>query len=151
MYTGDYKQSWALQEETLALYESIGSRWNVAITIGFMGTLALYQADFQQAISLLSKSIAQLRELGEHWYVALELGSLCHAVRRQGDLEQAEAIANESIAIFREMGDKRAMDIAPPVPCRCGALPWRARKGAMPVPRSVGVAVEDGRPPLYRT
>lgn len=106
---GDYTQSIALFEQSLALYRQLGDKWGIAATLNGIGYTIHEQGDFPRATSFYEESLALFRELGDKRASAYLLNNLGNVAKEQADYEQAARIHEEALTLFRELEDKRAL------------------------------------------
>ncbi len=107
-YRGE-RDALQLLDESLEIFEKLGDKWGIALSLGGQGAAALVLDDFATARSLLIKSIALYRELGDKISLSLTLNGLANVMMFEGNYERAARLYEESLALFREMGHKRGI------------------------------------------
>jgi tetratricopeptide (TPR) repeat protein len=103
---GDFGAPGALFEESLAISREIGSKWDIAHSLGGLGWTAYGQGDYGAARALFEESLTTFREIGDKPGIAEALARLGLAVREEGNYEAARALFEESLARSRELGRK---------------------------------------------
>jgi predicted ATPase/transcriptional regulator with XRE-family HTH domain len=92
-------------EESLALYQALGQRWEASQVLLWLGDLARYQGAFEQARRHFRDSLAIRAARGDRRGVAEVLIWDSHAAAEIGQVGEAEALARRSYAIYEELGD----------------------------------------------
>jgi len=92
-------------EESLALYQALGRRWEASHVLLWLGDLARYQADFAEVRLHFQASLAIRSALGDRRGVAEVLIWDSHAAAELGHIDEAEALARQSYALHEELGD----------------------------------------------
>ena len=106
---GDYDGATRLFQEALAVWEHLGDRKNMAITLNNLSNVARYQGDYATARALLLQALPLAREVSNRRNEASILGNLGVAAYYQGDYEAASAFQNECLALERELDSKRGI------------------------------------------
>jgi tetratricopeptide (TPR) repeat protein len=102
---GSGDQATAMVEESLALFQELGDRSNMAWAMAKMGHHAWLRSEYAQAITYLEQSLAMFRELGDSRGMASALQLLGDATRDCSETQRAITCLQESVARFRELGD----------------------------------------------
>jgi predicted ATPase/DNA-binding CsgD family transcriptional regulator len=99
---GDFAETVALQERSLALYREIGDTWGVAWMLGSVGVARrrLNRADVR-AVILLEQGLALFRQLGDPWHTAWHL---CALAGYAPSKERARTLLDEALALYRQVG-----------------------------------------------
>jgi tetratricopeptide (TPR) repeat protein len=105
-YTGDYAEARRLQEQSLALREEVGDRWNLANAQNNLGNIARLQNDHAEARARLEEALRIQLEVGDLWSIALVRNNLANVIRDQGDLATAAGLYAEALAGYSERIDK---------------------------------------------
>jgi predicted ATPase len=111
-YLGDYAESVAFLEESVAVLRAAGDEHGLAWSLGQLGEVARNRGDYPRAAALLGESLSLARRLGERWTMYHVLYRLGEMARNRGDYPQATALYEESLVIRREFGDKRGIAAA---------------------------------------
>jgi predicted ATPase/DNA-binding CsgD family transcriptional regulator len=109
IWQGDYQRSASLLEESMALFEELGDKPGVAITLFHLGAMALHGGDHERARALRREAEALRRELEDRQSTGLLLYFLGMAAVDEADHDEAVALVEESLALHRELGDLRGM------------------------------------------
>jgi Predicted ATPase len=94
---GHFAQSEEYDKQALALYQELGNRLYVALTLNSMGEAARLHGDYQKAIPLYSEALAIAREIGERFGQMMHLSNLGGARLGLGDYVAAERDLREVI------------------------------------------------------
>ena len=92
-------------EESLAIWQELGDRSGIALTLALLGLVSWSEGDETAGRLLLEESLAIWRDVGQGWGVALALGVLGRMALHQGDYAAASSRLEESVAIRYEAGD----------------------------------------------
>ena len=95
-----------LAEESVVLFREIGDNWGLALSLDFLGEVALAQGGRDAARDLHNESLALYRQIGNKWGIALELSNFGREALRDGRYDEAQALLTEALAIQREVGDR---------------------------------------------
>ena len=109
---GDYGRARALCQESLELFQKLGSRRGIAASINGLAFVALAGGDYATASAMFEESLVLLRESGDKWSLAdtLYFSALAASFRvDRTDTAAARSKAEESLVISRELGDQRGM------------------------------------------
>jgi predicted ATPase len=109
---GDDRHARALQEQALAIQETIGDRKEISRSLQHLGILAGRQSDYERASILFERSLAIERELDNKSAIATIANNLAIVAQRQGAYARAEALLSECIGLNGELGDRRGMAYA---------------------------------------
>ena len=99
----------SLFEQSLAISEAIGARWEMAFALWGLGVVYHFFNDSQVARSYLERALALYQELGSENFAARILrymGSLAH---QEGDLPSAQELFEEAIVQARQAGDRMCL------------------------------------------
>jgi len=103
--SGDRARAWQPAEQSLALYRTLGLRWEVAQALVGLGSTAQSLGQYDNAKLLLQEALEILRALGDQRGIVESLRYLGQPLMSQGQFEETERLRRESLAIAREMGD----------------------------------------------
>jgi len=109
---GDLVAALSLQEESLALFRTLGDKRGSAETLAELGATAVAQGDYPRAALLCEESVALYQELGDRRGSAWPLLWLGNAVGTRGDYARAMALFEESLARYQEAGDIGGIGLA---------------------------------------
>jgi DNA-binding SARP family transcriptional activator/predicted ATPase len=97
------RETW---QESLALCQALGGRWEEANILQWLGWAAAHSGLYDEAEGLQRKSLDIRRALGDAMGMAGPLTALGMLAARTGRLEEGERLVRERIAICREIGDR---------------------------------------------
>jgi predicted ATPase/DNA-binding CsgD family transcriptional regulator len=109
---GDYGRARALCQESLELFQKLGSRRGIAASINGLAFVALAGGDYATVSAMFEESLVLLRESGDKWSLAdtLYFSALAASFRvDRTDTAAARSKVEESLVISRELGDQRGM------------------------------------------
>jgi tetratricopeptide (TPR) repeat protein len=98
-----------MNEESLALFRTIGDRWAVGQLLNNQACVASDQGEYAEARLLLNESLMIRRQLGDKAGLALSLNTLADVVLDEGEFADARPLLDESLEINRELGDQTAI------------------------------------------
>lgn len=99
----------AVDEETILIMRSIGTRSAIGYTLANLGMLARAEGDYTRAKDLLEASLTEFRASGDRAGVGQVLGQLGNLARVSGDHQQAKAFLEASLELRREIGERRGI------------------------------------------
>jgi predicted ATPase len=91
-------------EESLALYQALGKRWEASHVLLWLGDLARYEGAFGEARRHFQASLAIRSAYGDRRGVAEVLVWDSHAAADSAQVEEAEALARQSYALHEQLG-----------------------------------------------
>ncbi len=91
-------------EESLAIYQTLGRRWEASHALLWLGDLDRYQGNFAAARRCFQASLDIRSACGDRRGVAEVLIWDSHAAAEMGYVEEAEALARRSYALYEELG-----------------------------------------------
>lgn len=97
---GDFARAKTLAERSLALVQTLGDRWGIAVSLGYLSMVALGESDYERAVMLQEQSLAISRELGDQRGIAIGLRHRALIAHKQGDHARAWTLLTESLIIF---------------------------------------------------
>ena len=105
---GHLKREETLSEESLAMFQKLGSRGRLGTAYSFLnlGNAARFQGDLKRAKVLLEESLMFFREAGDKFGIAECLDPLASLKRIEGDFDKAKALWTENLFLRKEIGDK---------------------------------------------
>lgn len=106
---GDLDTAGGYLEEAARRANEAGFHWLAAVSVGHLGSLAIYRKDFDEARRRLEESILAFQELGANFNVLLQKSDLAHLERQHGDPQLALALYRETIVGFRDVGQNGAV------------------------------------------
>jgi len=95
-----------LYEQSLALSQALGNRWEIARALDALGWLAWLLGEYGEAKQRHEESLAIRRALDDQRGIANSLDGLGRIALYKGQLEEAERLKQESVATHREIGDR---------------------------------------------
>ena len=102
----DLERGRALHRECLAIYEELGDRRGVVVSLVALANQAVAAADLDHARSLLEQSLDVWRELGDRAGFARSLSNLGLVARRKGRFEEARIHYRHTAELFEHLGDR---------------------------------------------
>lgn len=108
----DFPQAVACLEASVALSRQCGDTDGEAISLNYLGNVALVQGEYRVAQERYAASLALFRAGGNRWGMALLLGNLGVCRAEQGYYQQAATLHAESLQLFRDIGTPRDTAIA---------------------------------------
>jgi predicted ATPase/DNA-binding XRE family transcriptional regulator len=102
---GDYAQSRALHEASLALRRELGDERAVGLSLNNLGTVLLDRGEYEQGTQLYAEALARFREHGVEWEVAIALHNLGLALGLQGEYELAGARLEEALVLWERLDE----------------------------------------------
>jgi predicted ATPase len=107
---GDYDHAVALHEVAMSVYQEMGHKKGVSVSLRELGSVAYEQGDYERAVRLYEQSLDLARGFGTTFGIAYSMRGLADALRAQGDLKRARMLLEESLALSR--GEEHAWGIA---------------------------------------
>jgi tetratricopeptide (TPR) repeat protein len=105
-YQGDYDAVRSAGEAAMALFEKLGDRWGVALSLAVLGEADLLRHEYAAACSRFEESLALFRETGDRWGIGIPLMNWGYTDSLQGNLDAARDRLEESIRMHREVGER---------------------------------------------
>jgi predicted ATPase/DNA-binding SARP family transcriptional activator len=96
-------------QEALTIFQEIGDRRGIALSLRELAGVARGQGDYGAARQLFRESLAMFRELGNQKEVATSLHALGYVAFILGEYEVAKELYQESLVLYREIGDQRGV------------------------------------------
>jgi tetratricopeptide (TPR) repeat protein len=103
----DYDAQRGYQEESLAIWRSLGEDARIASSLGDLGSAAHTRADYPAAQAMHQEALCLARVAGEALQMARSLSGLGVLALHQGNLARAAAYFEEGMQRFGEVGDLR--------------------------------------------
>jgi predicted ATPase/DNA-binding SARP family transcriptional activator len=100
------KKSKQLLEQSLALYDDLDDRWQMAELLQLLGRSAWMASDYAEVSQRLQESLAIYQSLGDRRGVSKASWWFAVIALNRGDHDRAEQLARESLAIREELGDR---------------------------------------------
>jgi DNA-binding SARP family transcriptional activator/predicted ATPase len=97
-----------LYQRSLALYRSVGDRWETANVLDRLAWVARYLGASDEARKRWQESLALRQALGDQQGIADSLGGLGSLALYQGRLDEGERLHRESTAMLQKMGNRAA-------------------------------------------
>ena len=101
-FQGDYAQSLAWLEESVAVYQSLEDPFGLARARFFLSDCRMDRGHAELAIPPLEEALASFRQLGATAWVGLTLSYLAMAASRMQDDERARTLADEALHFCRQ-------------------------------------------------
>lgn len=111
-FQGDYASAADYHLKSLALWERIGDRSQVAHELNRLGNLAEEGRAYETAIEYYQKSLRLCQQIGHSLGTAYLLNNLGVIAQDRGQLGAARDYFQQSLAIFQRIGSKDGMAIA---------------------------------------
>jgi predicted ATPase/DNA-binding winged helix-turn-helix (wHTH) protein len=102
---GDFPAATGFVEKSLSIYQALGDRWGVAVSMNARAIIAWDRQDYPAAQSHFCESLALWRVLGDRVAIARCLHTFANFVRGRGEYARARTMLEEAGRIFRELGD----------------------------------------------
>jgi predicted ATPase len=102
----DREEAKRLFEQSLALYEAVGDRWEMGYAVGYVGQLAELLGAYGEARQRCEESLALLKAVGDYGRTAWMLGMLSIVAIHQGQLEEAGRRVREGFAFLEQVGGR---------------------------------------------
>jgi predicted ATPase len=106
---GDYAAARGFNEQSLALYRTLGDARGIARAHSQMAGIALRCGDQAEARALMEQSLALHTALGDTWGTAAAQIGLGLLALRQGDYTVARPCLEAGLALHRQLGNKEGM------------------------------------------
>ncbi len=106
---GDYLAGRTYFEESLSIERHLGSRQEIAVTLGNLGNIALDQGRYESARALFEESLVVFRDLGRRHLTAASLGNLGQVAYALGEHGAAQTLHTDALHIFQELEDRQAI------------------------------------------
>jgi len=97
-----------LYQEAHRLYEAIGNKQSLAITLGDIARIRTVKGEVDAALQLHQEEIAIYEALGDRRSWAMALGDIARIRAAKGELDAALQLYQERLGIFEAIGDKRS-------------------------------------------
>ncbi|MEX6778099.1 tetratricopeptide repeat protein [Limnospira fusiformis] len=104
-----YSQAWESLQQSLALYEDIGDKANIALCWGQLGSIQRNRGNWDEAERLYQQYLEVMTELGDRAGMASSWGVLGDIQRNRGNWDEAERLYQQSLALRTELGDRSGM------------------------------------------
>jgi predicted ATPase/DNA-binding SARP family transcriptional activator len=105
---GDYEVARAFAEESRALYEQLGDRRGVALSVSSIAESLLHEGEYAQARPLYEQALTLFDELGDNWDVAAACVNLGYVALGERDYGRAATLAEDGLRYFEELGDPQS-------------------------------------------
>jgi len=102
---GDFPAATDFVEQSLAISQTLGDPWGVAVSMNARAIIAWDRQDYPAAQRHFDESLARWRSLGDRIAIARCLNSFANFVRGRGDYARARAVLEEAGRIFDGLGD----------------------------------------------
>ncbi len=99
-----WQRTYALLEESLALFRAVGDRGGIAAVLTAQGAHAWGLGDYPQSTQRLNEALALYREIGDRYGITRVLHTLGDTAGDQGETARATGLLSESLALAREQG-----------------------------------------------
>ena len=101
-FQGDYEQSLAWLEESVALYQTLDDPFGLARARFFLGDCHMDRGQADLSIRPLEEALASFRQLGATAWAGITLSYLAMAASRMQDDERARTLADEALHLCRQ-------------------------------------------------
>lgn len=108
-HQGQGERAYPLQQESLAIFRSLGDRTGIAEVLDTLGDIAWGMGDFAAAQAYYEEGLALQRQLQVPYRIGLALYSLGRLLVDRGDYEAAAPLLNEALVLLRTAGDRRGI------------------------------------------
>ncbi|HST17748.1 MAG TPA: BTAD domain-containing putative transcriptional regulator [Gaiellaceae bacterium] len=105
---GDYEIARAFAEQSRALYEELGDRRGVALSVSSIAESLLHEGEYARARPLYEEARSLFAELGDDWDVAAANVNLGYVALGERDYGRAATLAEEGLRHFEELGDPQS-------------------------------------------
>jgi predicted ATPase/DNA-binding winged helix-turn-helix (wHTH) protein len=103
---GDYPAAEHFLQQSLSLYEELGDKSGIAVSLNALAVTARDRGDYSAAQSNFERSLACWRMLSDRLAIARCLHNLANVVKVRGDYPRALWALREAVDIFGELGDR---------------------------------------------
>jgi predicted ATPase len=105
---GDFDVARTFAEESRTLYEGLGDRRGVALSVSSIAESLLHEGEYARARELYEKARELFGELGDAWDVAAANVNLGYVALGEADYERASLLALDGLAHFEALGDPQS-------------------------------------------
>lgn len=109
---GDYVQAKTMHEQSLELFQKMGSKLSAARQLNALGEIAQFQGDYARAVDLHEQSLSLRYEIDDQEGIAVSLRQLGVIARDRGQYPRARELLEESLSLERKLGDKLLMALS---------------------------------------
>jgi predicted ATPase len=102
--SGEYERSHRLNQESLALFRSLGDKEGTAVLLHRIGISTMRFGDHQEVRQLLDESLRLFREVGSRSGEAEVLGALAYLLEEEGDPANALELFRRAAEMAAEVG-----------------------------------------------
>ncbi len=99
-----YDLAKACLEESLAIFQRLDARHNMAYPLQELGDIAVFRGLFAEAKPLFEESLIIYTEYNDRYGIMKGLSQLGWAMLKLGEIETATAVLQQSLALFRSQG-----------------------------------------------
>ncbi len=103
---GDYAAAERYLQQSLALYQQLGDRWGIGVSLNALAVSARDRGDYSAAEQYFERSLACWRMLSDRLAIARCLHNLANVVKGCGQYARARSALQEAAQIFEELGDR---------------------------------------------
>jgi tetratricopeptide (TPR) repeat protein len=103
---GDFPSAQRFLEQSLSLYQELGDRWGIAVSLNALAVSARDRGDYSSAQANFERSLACWRTLPNRSATARCLHNLANVTKVCGDYAGAQSALTEAASIFEELGDR---------------------------------------------
>jgi predicted ATPase len=103
---GDFLPAQRFLEQSLSLYQELGDRWGIAVSLNALAVSARDMGDYSSARANFERSLDCWRMLPDRSATARCLHNLANVTKVSGDYARAQAALTEAASIFEELGDR---------------------------------------------
>jgi tetratricopeptide (TPR) repeat protein len=103
----DYDAQRSCQQESLAIWRTLGDEARVATCLGDLGSAAHIRGEYAEALAMYAEALELANSAHDSQLMARCLSGLGRLALHQGDLAQATDYYTDSMAYFSQIGDLR--------------------------------------------
>ena len=108
-FKSDYPSALEYYEKSLAIFEKIADKKEIAANLANKGIIYNNQGDFTRAFEAYERSLVIREEIGDKKGISGSLGNIGIIYNRQGNYPRALEYYEKSLAIKEEIGDKNGV------------------------------------------
>jgi predicted ATPase/DNA-binding SARP family transcriptional activator len=105
---GDFEVARTFAEESRTLYEGLGDRRGVALSVSSIAESLLHEGEYARARELYEEARELFGELGDAWDVAAANVNLGYVALGEADYGRASTLALDGLAHFEQLGDPQS-------------------------------------------
>jgi predicted ATPase/DNA-binding SARP family transcriptional activator len=102
---GDYDVARTLAEESLTMFEVLGDKRGIALSLSSIGEALLHEGEYDSARVRYEQARSLFQELADEWDAAGVTVNLGYVALGESDYQRAATLAEHGLAFFRHSGD----------------------------------------------